>query len=631
MENALGYLKERLEKKHFERIEKIQNAEVFEFLAKYLELCNPASVYVCTDSEEDLDYARKKAIGNKEEAQLKIKKHTVHFDNYLDQGRDKEGTKFLLPESIDLGPEMNSMERNAGLKEIHEILKGIMIDREMYVKFFCLGPLDSEFSIPAVQLTDSSYVAHNEDLLYRQGYKQFSKLKQKDEFLKFVHSQGELKKSGLDLQVSKNIDKRRMYMDLGDNTIYSTNTQYGGNTIGLKKLAMRLAIRKASKEGWLTEHMLLMGIHGPKNRITYFSGAFPSMCGKTSTAMLEDETIVGDDIAYIKNIDGIAKAVNVEKGMFGIIDGINEKDDPLQWEILHSDKEVIFSNILVNDGTPYWNDSGIKIPEKGVNYSGDWVLGKKDEKGKEILASHRNARFTFSLDILKNADKKLHDPKGIELSGIIYGGRDSDTWVPVNEAIDWKQGIVLYGASIESETTAATLGSEGLRMFNPMSNLDFLSIPIGRYIKDNLNFGKKLKKKPKIFSVNYFLKDKEGKWLNHKNDKHVWLKWMELRVHNDVKAIKTPIGLLPKYGNLKKLFKEVLEKDYSKEDYEKQFVIRIPENLAKIERIMQIYKTRVRDTPEELFEILEEQKKKLEEARKGQGDYISPEKFNEFG
>lgn len=630
MENALGYLKGRLEKKHFERIEKIRNAKVFEFLAEYVELCNPANVYVCTDSEEDLEYARKKAIENREEAQLKIKKHTVHFDNYLDQGRDKEGTKFLLPKSIDLGPEINSIERNAGLEEIHGILKGIMAGREMYVKFFCLGPLDSEFSSPAMQLTDSSYVAHNEDLLYRQGYKQFLKLKENGEFFKFVHSQGELKESGLGLLVSKNIEKRRMYMDLEDNTIYSTNTQYGGNTIGLKKLAMRLAIRKASKEGWLTEHMLLMGIHGPKNRITYFSGAFPSMCGKTSTAMLEDETIVGDDIAYIRNVNGKAKAVNVEKGMFGIIDGINAKDDPLQWKTLRSDKEVIFSNVLVSEGNPYWNDMGIKIPEKGINYSGDWILGKKDEKGKEILASHRNARFTFSLDILENADNKLHDPEGVELSGIIYGGRDSDTWVPVNEAIDWEQGIILYGASIESETTAATLGSEGLRAFNPMSNLDFLSIPIGRYIQDNLNFGKGLKKKPKIFSVNYFLKDKEGKWLNHKNDKHVWLKWMELRVHNEIKAIKTPIGLLPKYEDLKKLFKEVLGKDYSKEDYEKQFSVRIKENLAKIDRIEEIYKTRVKDAPEELFTILKEQGKRLEEAKEKFGEYISPEKFKEY-
>ena len=630
MENVLGYLKEKLGKEHFSRIKKIKNAAVHEFIARYVELCNPASVYVCTDSEEDLEYVRKKALENKEEALLSNPNHTIHFDNYYDQGRDKEGTRFLLPKGTDLGPEINSSEREQGLKEIHEILKGIMEGRELFVTFFCLGPNHSEFSIPAIQLTDSSYVAHNEDLLYRGGYLEFLELKEGEEFFKFVHSQGELQEAGLGLKVSKNLGKRRVYMDLEDKIIYSTNTQYGGNTIGLKKLAMRLAMRKADREGWLVEHMLLIGIKGPKGRITYFGGAFPSMCGKTSTAMLEGETIVGDDIAYVRNINSKAMAANAEKGIFGIIDGINTVYDPLQWKILHSDKEVIFSNVLINEGKPYWNDMVIKIPEAGINHSGDWVKGKKDEKGKEIPASHKNARFTFSLDSLENVDKKLHDPQGVELQGIIYGGRDSDTWVPVREAIDWEHGITLGGASLESETTAATLGCEGLREFNPMSNLDFLSIPIGKYIKNNLEFSKKLEKKPKIFSVNYFLKDKEGKWLNHKNDKHVWLKWMELRAYNEVNTIKTPIGLLPKYLDLKELFKEVLGKDYSKEDYEKQFKIRVPENLAKVERILQIYRTRVKDTPKELFLIIEKQKKLLEETKEKYGEYISPEKFADY-
>ena len=210
---------------------------------------------------------------------------------------------------------------------------------------------------------------------------------------------------------------------------------------------------------------------------------------------------------------------------------------------------------------------------------------------------------------------------------MIYGGRDSDTWVPVEEAFDWAHGIITKGAALESETTAATLGEEGVRKFNLMSNLDFLSIPLGRYIKNNLNFATSLKNSPHIFSVNYFLKDKNGEYLNAVKDKRIWLKWMELRVHKEVGALKTPTGYIPKYGNLKKLFKEVLDKDYSEEDYVKQFTLRIPENLAKIERIVEIYRTKVPDAPDILFKILEEEKKRLEVARAEHGDCIAPAVF----
>jgi phosphoenolpyruvate carboxykinase (GTP) len=425
--------------------------------------------------------------------------------------------------------------------------------------------------------------------------------------------------------VSKNIEKRRVYIDLEDEVIYSANTQYGGNTIGLKKLAMRLAINRASREGWLTEHMLVMGVNGPKGRTSYFTGAFPSMCGKTSTAMIEGETIVGDDIAYIRNVDGVAMAVNVESGIFGIIEGINHEDDVLQWNALSSKEEIIFTNQLYHDnGKVYWNGKPGDIPEKGANHSGEWHKGKRDDKGNTITPSHKNARFTMRLSILDNVDPSLHKPSGVPVSGFLYGGRDSDTWVPVEEAFDWVQGIITKGAGLESETTAATLGQEGVRVFNPMSNLDFLSIPIGRYIQDNLDFGENLIKQPKVFSVNYFLRDKDGNWLNHKNDKRIWLKWMELRVNGDAEAIKTPTGFIPKYDDLKRLFREVYDKDYTEDAYIKQFTIRIPENLAKIQRVVEIYKTRVIDTPQVVFDVLEEQRKRLEEAQEKYGDYIRP-------
>ncbi len=623
-EKTQGFLKSRLDEKNYQKLTKIDNPELHKFVAKFIEHCNPAKIFVASDAPEDIKYVREQAIKDGEENALATNGHTYHFDNYKDQGRDKKNTGILLPKGGDLGPLIETRDRDTGLKDIFEVLKDTMKGKQMYVRFYCLGPANSQFSIPCVQITDSSYVAHSEDLLYRQGYQEFIRQGPGARFFKFVHSQGELDER----KTCKNLDKRRIFIDLEDNIVYSTNTQYGGNTIGLKKLAMRLAIKHGSKEGWLTEHMLVMGIHGPKNRVTYFLGAFPSLCGKTSTAMLEGETIVGDDIAYLRKKGDVVRAVNVEKGMFGIIQGVNSKDDPSQWKALHRPGEVIFSNVLITDDKyTHWIGRDGDIPKHGYNHAGEWAPGKKDADGKEIKCSHPNARFTISLDLFDNLDKTLHEPSGVEVGGIVYGGRDSDTWVPVEESYDWVHGIITKGASLESETTAATLGQEGVRQYNPMSNLDFLSIPIGKYIQCNLDFVKGLKKTPLIFSVNYFLKDKNGQFLNEKTDKRVWYKWMELRTHNGVEAIETPTGRIPKYDDLKPLFKKVLKKDYTKEDYGKQFTIRIPESLAKIDRIVEIYKTKVKDAPEILFKVLEEQRQRLLVAKEKYGDYIEPEKL----
>jgi phosphoenolpyruvate carboxykinase (GTP) len=623
-DKTMDILKKRLGDEGYNKVKKIDNPDLHAFIAKYVEYCNPDRIFVCAGTPEDVKYIREAAIRNKEEARLATEGHTIHFDNYYDQARDKEHTLILIPKGVDLGQTIKTGDRDECLKEIHEIMKDIMKGHELYIRFFCLGPTHSVFSIPVVQLTDSAYVAHSEDILYRDGYEEFIRQGSNARFFKMVHSAGELDER----QTSKNLDKRRIYIDLKDNTVYSANTQYGGNTIGLKKLSMRLAINRGSQEGWLTEHMLVMAIHGPQGRVSYFTGAFPSLCGKTSTAMLDSETIVGDDIAYLRKNGGEVRAVNVEKGMFGIIMGINSQDDPIQWKALHTPNEIIFSNVLVTpEKGVHWIGKDGDVPPKGHNHSGEWHVGKTDKEGKEIPPSHPNARFTLSLETLQNLDSALHDPHGVMVAGVVYGGRDSDTWVPVEESLDWTHGIITKGASLESETTAATLGKTGVRKFNPMSNLDFLSVPIGQYIQNNLRFGNNLKKSPLIFSVNYFLKDKQGNFLNEKTDKKVWYKWMELRAHNDVEAIDTPTGRIPHYDDLKKLFKEVLKKEYTEDDYKKQFMIRIPENLAKIERIKKIYETQVTDTPQIVFDTLEEQRQRLLEAQKKHGDYITPDTF----
>jgi phosphoenolpyruvate carboxykinase (GTP) len=614
-------LKAKCGKENYEKLLALENPSLMDFIARYVELSAPERIFVSNDSEADINYIRREAVRAGEEKELKLQGHTIHFDGYHDQARDKENTKYLLPKGVDLGPNIKSIDKEAGSREIHNLLKNIMRGHQLYISFFSLGPCNSPFSIPCVQLTDSSYVAHSETLLYRPGYEEFKRLGSSARAFRIVHSAGELDER----KVSVNVDKRRVYIDLEKETIYSVNTQYGGNTIGLKKLSMRLAINRAAQDGWLTEHMLVLGVHGPKGRVTYFTGAFPSLCGKTSTAMLQGESIVGDDIAYLRKENHEIRAVNVERGIFGIIQGVNSKDDPIIWKTLHSPGEIIFSNILMTpEGEVHWIGKDGEVPEKGLNHSGEWFPGKKDDKGCEILPSHRNARFTLNLNLLENTDSKLDDPAGVAVKGIIYGGRDSDTWVPVTESFDWTHGVITKGASLESETTAATLGAEGVRKFNLMSNLDFLSIPLGKYINNNLQFVAGLDKPPTIFAVNYFLKDKDGKYLNGVKDKIIWLKWMEGRVHNTFGAIKSPSGYIPKYEDLRKLFKEVLARDYSEEDYVEQFTLRIPENLAKIERIVDIYRTKVPDAPDILFRILKEEQKRLEEVRIKYGDYVSP-------
>lgn len=620
MNDCLKLIKEKCDRENYNKLIKIENSHLHEFIANFIKHFNPETVFICDDSDKDFDYIRNKAIKDGEEIKLRTPGHTVHFDSYYDQGRDKENTKLMVPDGTYMGPNLNTIEKEKGLKEILSLMKNIMRGKELYILFFSLGPANSKFTIPAVQLTDSSYVSHSEIILYRAGYKEFVRLGEYNDFFKFVHSAGEVKNS-----VSINIDKRRIYMDTEDDIVYSVNTQYGGNTIGHKKLAMRLGINRASKEDWLTEHMFISGIHGPGERVTYFTGAFPSMCGKTSTAMLEGETIVGDDIAYLRNINNKVYAVNVEIGIFGIIEDINPDDDPYIWEILNKPNEIIFSNILVTeDKNVYWTGKPGKIPEGGVNHSGEWYPGKKDPQGKEIPPSHKNARFTINLKNLDNLDENYDNPDGVEIKGMIYGGRDSDTLVPVLEAFDWVHGIVSIGASIESETTAATLGKTGVRKINPMSNLDFLSITVGKYIDINLKFGESLSNPPKIFSVNYFLKNKKGDYLNARVDKKIWLKWMELRVHDEIKAIDAGTGLIPIYEDLKVLFKNILGKDYTKEDYIGQFTLRVPENLSKIDRVTEIYRGLDSDIPDILYKVLEEQKKRLEDLKREKGDYISP-------
>ncbi len=572
-----------IDKMNLKKLEKLNNKYVQKKVEEAIKLCKPAKVTIISDSNEDIDYVRKLALNTGEEKKLKMKGHTIHFDGYYDQARDKEHTKYLLSKKVDWGLGINYIEKDKGLNEVRSFLDGSMVGKEMLVRFFSLGPTNSKFSLRALQITDSAYVAHSEDLLYRQGYQEFENLKGSDDFFFFLHSAGRLENG-----VSADIDKRRIYIDLEENRVFSVNNQYAGNSIGLKKLAFRLAINKAQHENWLAEHMFIMGVHGPKNRVSYFTGAFPSACGKTSTAMIPGQTVVGDDIAYLRKVNGEVRAVNVESGIFGIIRDVNPDDDPLIYQALTTPRELIFSNVLIYNDNPYWLGMKKDIPKEGVNYSGEWKEDKLDNKGNKITLSHKNARYTIRLSALKNIDSRAEDPSGVPISAVIYGGRDSDTTIPVVESLDWAHGVFL-GATIESETTAATLGAQGVRKHNPMANLDFISVPIKTYIENHLRFAENLALVPRIYATNYFLKDETGQYLNSKLDKKVWILWAEGRVNNEYKAIETPVGKIPKYEDIKKLFNLEMDKDYTRKEYKEQFSLKVTKYLEKMERMIKIF------------------------------------------
>jgi phosphoenolpyruvate carboxykinase (GTP) len=622
-------LKQKMSSASYRKLVELNNPALFEFVGEYTEFCEPDSVYMCDDSDEDAEYIRINSQEHGEEKRLAKEGHTIHYDGYNDQGRAPGATKNLVrKELVPLMGTLMAKEREEGLTEIRAILKGIMKGKPAIVKLSTEGPTQSPFSIPCAQITDSFYVAHSEELLYRRGYEHFRRMAPDERFFRFVHSAGRLDERGCSID----LDKRRIYQDMEDYIVLSANNQYAGNSVGLKKHAMRLAIKLSGTEGWLCEHMFIMSVQNEeRDRSTYFCGAFPSACGKTATAMLEGEKIIGDDIAYFRNINGEFRAVNVENGIFGIIKDVNAVDDPLIFKTLQTPGlEIIFSNVLTGpDNEPYWLGMHHDNPSHGWNHSGEWFHGKKDENDKPIPLAHSNARYTMRLGYLENIDPAFNDKNGVLVQGIIYGGRDSDTSVPIEESVDWASGILLKACTLESETTSATIGQEGVLSPQPMANLDFISYPLCDYIRNNIRFVEGMKQVPKVFAVNYFLKDAHGNFLTHKLAKKVWLHWAERRIHNEVGAHRTPLGLIPKYEDLQSLFKEIFQEDFSRQLYVELFKFRIDAWSVKIQRAIEFFTQEAPGCPDECIGAWTSTLRKLEAIKRKRGSFIAPGMYNE--
>ncbi|MBU8911578.1 MAG: phosphoenolpyruvate carboxykinase (GTP) [Desulfobacterales bacterium] len=630
-ESAKAVFKRYMDDEQLTRILKIKNPEVLKKIAASIVLCNPSAVFVNTGSSEDRQFIKNLALEKKEETSLAMEGHTIHYDLAQEQGRITDRTYYIAnPEDL-VSSLANRMDRPTALEQVRSNMTDIMKNMTMIIGFYMRGPVGSPVSNPALEITSSTYVAHSAELLYRNSYADFDKeVESLGHFFTNVHSEG--------LNRTQDLPDARVFMDRKFKTTYSWKCTYAGNTLMLKKGNHRFAVDKAIYENFgkeLSEHMFITGIHGPNDRVTWFAGAAPSGCGKTTTAMAGN-VFIGDDLAQMWLADdGSIRSVNPECGIFGIVEDVNLEGDPMLMKILRQPgHEVIWSNVLIDENkVPHWVGNNEDHPDKGFNFQGDWHEGKTDEDGKPIPLSHPNSRSTLSCGSLDNYSSEAENPEGALTRVFTYSGRDADTMPPVWAAKNSDAGVVI-GACIVSAATATEVGATGIKRA-PWANAPFIPGALKDYMDAQFKFfgSDKIKDeyKPVIAGLNYFLthKARGGEspgLLGEKKDVKVWLAWLERYAHNEIDYISTPIGNLPKYNDLKLLFKQIIDKDYSKELYTKQFSLYMDNIIKRVELQQEAY-AKEKGIPQILFDILAEQKKELSALKDAHGSIILPDIF----
>ncbi len=615
-----------------EKLLRIKNEEALVKIANGLAMAEPESVMVNTGSPADLQYIRDYSLEKGEEKKLAMDGHTVHFDLPEDQARLINQTYYIISKNEKINESAKFLFRDEAMDYVQTNMKGIMKGLKMMIGFYSRGPIGAQASTSAIEMSSSTYVLHSAELLYRNCFDSFDKeVERRGIFYTNIHSEGKNR--------SEDVPNARIFMDRSWQTTFSTFCTYAGNTLLLKKGNHRFSVDYATyhKEGTeLSEHMFITGLTGPGNRKTFFAGAAPSGCGKTTTAMVGTD-FIGDDLAQIWIDDkGICRAVNPEKGIFGIVEDVNEEGDPHLMKCLRQPgTEVVWSNVLIDDkDVPHWVGHGEKMPEKGINFQGEWVPGKKNKKGEEIPASHKNSRCTLLCSAIKNHNEEMNqDPTGAPVKVVTYSGRDADTMPPVWVAEDSDHGVVI-GASLVSKATATEIGATGVRR-QPWANAPFIPGPFGDYMRSQFNFFNNSRfsedTRPVMSGLNYFLTHESrggsgSGLLGEKKDVYVWLGWLELYAHGDVDAIKTPIGFIPKYEDLKKIFKDQISKEYTQELYNMQFAIYIDNIVSRIDMQNETY-SKIDGIPKRLFEIYADQKKNLLALKDKEGAVVLPEKL----
>ncbi len=585
-----------------------ENKALLSWIDEMAALTTPDKIVWVTEGEKQIEALKEEAVAAGLMERLneeKLPGCLLHRTKPNDVARVEARTFICTTKKEMAGPTNNWVEKDEMYARLRPLARGGMKGRTMYVVPYIMGQVGSPFAKVGVELTDSIYVVLNMNIMTRMGQVALDQLGNSEDFVKGLHC-------------SLDVDEENRYIVQfpEDNTIWSLNSNYGGNVLlGKKCFALRIASWQGWQEGWMAEHMLILGIENPKGEIKYVTAAFPSACGKTNLAMLIPPEFyrrqgykvwcVGDDIAWLRiGKDGRLWAVNPENGFFGVAPGTNEKSNPNA--LAATKRDTIFTNVAHNldDNTVWWEGLDGNPPENAVDWKGNpWHASTATEK-----AAHPNSRFTAPAKNCPCVSPKFDDPEGVPISAMIFGGRRAKTAPLVYQSRSWQHGVFV-GSTMASETTAAAAGAVGVVRRDPMAMLPFCGYHMGDYFAHWLEMGEKLgDKAPKIFNVNWFRTDDNGKfiWPGYGDNMRV-LMWILGRCDGTAEAVETPIGFEPRPCDIEREGLDLSEETVAS-------LLSVDKKLwqKEAEDITEFYKKFGDKLPKELSEELETLKKNLE-------------------